>query len=118
LHAQQLLHAVAHILERQKIDVVDASRCVVIALTIRRPRGHHEQMRRQTPRRGRFEHVILQDEIVGICPIVRNVPAVVITHHVIFACSGAVWSHRVGAAFGLRFEQAQIKPVHPAVIDV
>ena len=47
-----------------------------------RPGGHHVQVRRQAPAQIGLEHVVLEHEVLGVLPVVRDLPGVVITHDV------------------------------------
>ena len=40
------------------------------------------EMGRQAPRRRRLEHVVLEDEVARVAPVVRDLARVVIAHHV------------------------------------
>ena len=48
----------------------------------RRPARDEEEVRGQAPRRVRLEHVVLEDEVVCVGPVVRDLTLVVVAHHV------------------------------------
>jgi hypothetical protein len=75
--------AVAHdVLRVVQDDVRAAAHRVLRVLACRRPRRDQEQVRRQRPRiRGR-EQPVLQDEVIGVRPVVRDVRARVIAEDV------------------------------------
>ena len=47
-----------------------------------RPAADHEQVRGQAPRGVRLEHVVLQDEVARVGPVVRDLARVVVAHDV------------------------------------
>jgi hypothetical protein len=47
-----------------------------------RPAGHHRKVGRQAPAQVRCEQVVLQHEVMGVAPVVWDVAAVVVAHHV------------------------------------
>ena len=77
-------------------------------------------MRRQAPRRDRLEHVILQDEILGVRPVVGDLPGVVIAHDIGRPGRQAHGGRRVGRAAAAVAAQlgGPDKAVHPATVDV
>src|SRR6516162_7795537 len=64
------------------VELVNAALWIAGAAALRRPFRYLEQVLWQAPRGVRLEHVVLQDEIVGVGPIVAELGAVVETHHV------------------------------------
>src|SRR4051812_33740474 len=58
-------------------------------------------MLREAPRRSRFEHVVLQHELAGVSPVVRDLASVVKAHHVARRAAGATRSVFVRHDFGL-----------------
>ena len=58
------------------LRTVHATRRVVLLNAVGGPFRHHEQMRRQAPRRVRFEHVVLEYEVFRVRPVARAVEAV------------------------------------------
>ncbi len=75
-------------------------------------------MRGQAPRGIGLEHVVLEDEVVRVGPVVRDVRAVVVAHHV--GAATAVAARRVvrlGAA-GHALLLLGDEPVHLAAVDV
>jgi hypothetical protein len=111
-----------HIEVRRIPRVVDRVRAVlrVVVHALRRPLGHREQVSRQTPRRVGFEHVVLQDEVLRVGPVVGDLAPVVIAHHVAPGNRGRT-VRRVGvgaSAAALRILGLPDKAVHPAVVDV
>src|SRR5205085_9396737 len=57
---------------RDVATVVARARFVVLCAG-RGPSGNLEEMCREAPRRGRLEHVVLQDEVARVAPVVRDV---------------------------------------------
>ena len=86
----------------------------------RRPAADQVQVGGQGPGVDRLEHVILQDEVVGVGPVVRYLPGVVVAHHVRCAAGQADRRRRVGGAAapaGLVLGGPD-EPVHLAAVDV
>ena len=99
-------------------DVVRA-RVRVVVVAERGPQGHREQVGGQAPRAVRLEHVVLQHEVARVGPVVRDLPVVVVPHHVALRGGEALGVVGVGAAaaepglLGLHQEA-----VHRAAVDV
>src|SRR5438270_13263642 len=51
-------------------------------------------MRGAAPRRDRFEHVVLEDEIVGVRPVIWDVTPVLVAHYVRARAGGWYWAAR------------------------
>ena len=86
------------------------------------PRRHEEQVRRKRPRiRGR-EHVILQDELLGVPPVVRDLLRVVKAHDVRLPLRPEVSrALRIGAVIGAvqgAVDHGPDEAVHPPAVDV
>ena len=96
------------------LDFVDATRRISQLRAARRPFRDHEQMLRQTPRRVRFEHAILQHEVMRVTPVIRKFVLVVITHHVTAAASRIVGA-RASAPAAPRLAS---KAVHFTAVDI
>ena len=77
--------------------VVDAA-VRVRAGAARRPAADQVQVGRQGPGVDRLEHVILQDEVLGVGPVVRDLPGVVVAHHVRRVAGQAHRRRRLGGA--------------------
>ena len=92
---------------------------------VRRPLRDHEQVLGQAPGRVGLEHVVLEDEVLGVGPVVRDLPRVVVAHHVHAALRGrrvrvllagaavGIGGAAAKALFGLRHEA-----VHRPSVDV
>ena len=75
----------------------------------------------QAPRRVRLEHVVLQDEVTRVGPVVRDLVGVVVPHHVRRRGSRAEPADsrvRVAAAVSLDAADGIDEAVHLAVVDV
>src|SRR5207253_7385216 len=97
---------------------VGAAGRLVVGGAVRRPFGNLEQVLGQRPGGVGFEHVVLQHEVVGVGPVVGDVPAVVVTHHVgAGAAAGTGRVVRVGAA-PLGLLRLADEPVHLPAVDV
>ena len=86
----------------------------------RRPAADQVQVGGQGPGVDRLEHVILQDEVLGVGPVVRDLPGVVVAHHVRRVAGQADRRRRVGGAAapaGLVLGGPD-EPVHLAAVDV
>ena len=91
----------------------------VRAGAVRRPAADQVQVRGQGPRVDRLEHVILQDEILGVRPVVGDLAGVVVAHHVRRAAGQAHRCRRGGAAAaGGLILGALDEPVHLAAVNV
>ncbi len=100
------------------VDIAGAAHRVIHLAAQGRPFRHHEEVRRQAPRGIRLEHVILEHEIPGVSPVVRNLVLVVVPHHVggTVGCTGWLPGRVAGCAharLGLGDE-----PVHSPPVDV
>src|SRR5262249_36240999 len=72
-----------------------------------RPSGDEVQVGRQAPGQDRLEHVVLEDEVLGVGPVGGDVTVVVVAHDVHGVASvGRVVAHRGD------------EPVHHSVVDV
>ena len=92
------------------VDVVDAARGRTTG-TLRGPRGHHVQMGRQRPRFHGLEHAIVENEVLGVRPVVRDLGCGVVSHHVgrgAGVARGIVDVEALGAALGAHSHE----PVH------
>ncbi len=65
-----------------ELVVVDTARGGSRHGALRRPLGHLVQVSRQAPRRIRLKHVVIEHEVLGVCPVVRDLARIVVTHHV------------------------------------
>jgi hypothetical protein len=87
----------------------------------RRPRRHEVEVGRQAPGRIRLEHVVLQDEVPGVGPVVRDLTGVVVPDDV---RRRAPRPERAGGCVRVEAAVAEDAPhrldeaVHPAVVDV
>ena len=81
------------------------------------PLRHEEEVGRQAPRGVRLEHVVLQDEVLRIGPVVRDVALRVVAHHVGRRRVGAgrVGGHQATLAAGLGLRD---EAVHLPSVDV
>ena len=61
---------------------VDTAHRIVRARAAGRPLGDQEQMRRKTPGGVRLVEVVLEDEVPGIRPVVRDVAPIVVAHDI------------------------------------
>ena len=102
---------------RLGLQRVAAARWIVVLRAVGRPFRYEEQVGRQAPRGVGLEHVVLEDEILGVGPVVREVASRVIPHHVGLGGIGARRVGRIQAAFpaGLGLPD---EPVHLPAIDV
>ena len=99
--------------------VVDAA-VRVRAAAARRPAADQVQVGRQGPRVDRLEHVVLQNEVPGVRPVVGDLAGVVIAHDVRRAARQAHrrrWVGGAAAAAGLILCGPD-EPVHLAAVDV
>ena len=101
----------------QPCDRVDATRRVVVLRACRRPLRHQEEMRRETPRRDRFEHVVLEHEVARVLPVVRDVPLRVVAHHVGIGGVRARGIRRIQTAFPSGTSLSD-ESVHLPAVDV
>ena len=100
------------------LDRVATTPRVTAAGTARRPLGDHEQVSRQAPGRVRLEHVVLENEVPRVRPVVRDLPLVVVAHHG-RGLNAANAIGRVARAVGsLGEERATDEAVHSPVVDV
>ena len=100
------------------LELIDARRWIVFDRALRRPLRYHEQMFGQTPRRVRFEHVVLKNEIVGVRPVIRQLSAVVIAHDVRRIRTKAA---RIGVhafAFDAAALRTADETIHASAVDV
>ena len=85
------------------------------ARALRRPLGDHEQVRGKAPRRVRLEHVVLEDVVPRVLPVVRDLAGVVVAHDVDAAVLTAPGVGQVRATLlgtlGLRHEPVHLPPV-------
>ena len=102
------------------LERVDAAQRIADTGAPRRPLGDHEEMRGQAPGSIRFEHVVLEDEVACVGPVVRDVAAVVVPHDV--GVRRALRADRVVrvllAALVARELCLADETVHLAVVDV
>ncbi len=82
-----------------------------------RPLRDEEQVRRQAPGSVRLEHVVLQDEILRVAPVVGDLSRVVIAHDVAAVPRRAVRVH-VAVAGNLRGLSCSHEAVHLSAVDV
>ena len=66
----------------RRLDGAAATLRVALRRAERRPAGDEVEVRRQAPRRVRLEHVILEDELARVVPVVRDLAPVVVAHDV------------------------------------
>ena len=87
---------------------------------VRRPAADQVQVGRQAPRRDRLEHVVLEHEVLGVRPVIRDLPRVVITHHIRRpggqADAGGGNGGAAATVAGLL--RGPDEPVHLAAVDV
>ena len=86
------------------------------------PCRHEEQVRRQRPRIGGREHVVLQHELLGVPPVVRDLLGRVVAHDVRLAL-GAQVARALRVVAMIRAVQRAVddgpdEPVHLAAVDV
>ena len=117
LHAGQVMPAQAGLEQRRRLRVILARVAAATGGPGRgagsRPSAHQVQVRGQAPRFDRLEHVVLQHEVPGIGPVVRDLPGIVISHDIRRA-RRAAHGHYVpaqGAAAG----HVQFRGPHEAV---
>ena len=86
------------------------------------PRRHEEQVRRQRPRIGGREHVVLQDELLGVPPVVRDLLGRVVAHDVRLPLRPEVRrALRIRAVIGAvqrAVDHGPDEPVHLPAVDV
>src|SRR5205807_4828781 len=87
-------------------------------LTPRRPGGDQEQVLGQRPRFHRFEHAVLEHELLGVGPVVRYLRGGVVAHDVGHAAVAA--ARRVVGDLAGRLRRVALpdEAVHPAAVDV
>src|SRR5205085_10390611 len=103
--------------ERRKIDGAAAAHGLTPAAAARGPARDQVEVGGQAPRAGRGEHVILEHEVSGVGPIVRDVTLVVVAHHVGGGAVGAGWVGGVQAT-APPLRRAADETVHLASVDV
>ena len=127
--AEQLPHAIGGVspsrpdaddvrgLVAPELVVVDATRRVSGPGAPGGPLGDLVQVRRKAPRRVRLEHVVVEHEVLGVRPVVRDLARVVITHYVRRRQRAAHprESPAAAAADGLGLAD---EPVHQPAVDV
>ena len=99
-------------------DCRAGARLVRVA-ALRRPAGDEPEVRRQAPAPVRLEHVVLEDEVPRVGPVVRDLRAVVVAHDVRAAEVRA--GRAVPMAAAVADERAvgdADEAVHPAAVDV
>ncbi len=107
-----------------QVDVGPAAHRVLGAGAVGRPSRDQEQVRRERPRVGRREHAVLQDEMVGVGPVVRDRPSREGGHDPRLALRAQRSRARRVRAVGRqavrlgRGEPAVDEPVHLATVDV
>ena len=104
-------------LGRPGLQGVDAAGRVVLLRAVGRPLRDEEEVGRQAPRGVRLEHVVLQDEVLGVGPVVRDVARGVVAHHVGLYRVGACRIGGIEAALAPRLGLAD-EAVHLAAGDV
>src|SRR5207253_9250822 len=84
-----------------RFERVGAAHGVAAHRAHRRPAAHQEQVLGQAPGAVGLEHVVLEHEVLGVGPVVGDLAAVVVAHHVGFAGDRAhgVVGVRAGRAF-------------------
>src|SRR6185503_17881605 len=65
-----------------RVEIAGAGARLVGVTALRGPAGDEPEMRRQAPAPVRLEHLILEDEVPRVRPVVRDLPAVVVAHDV------------------------------------
>ena len=82
-----------------------------------RPLGYHKKVLRKTPGGIGLKHLILKNEILGICPVIGNFAGIMIAHDIRYRCSSA--GRIVGAlATGLSTLRAGDKAIHLSTINI
>ena len=86
------------------------------ARAFRRPSGNHEQVIRKAPRGIRLKKVVLDDETVGVCPVIGDLACVVPSHNVDVraVCAGRVIGIATSFASTLGIKN---EPIHFSIID-
>ncbi len=105
-----------------QVEVRGAGHRVVGIGAMGGPRRHEEQVRRQRPRvRGR-EHVVLQDELLRVPPVVRDLLRRVVAHDVRLTLRpevpGALRIRAVIGAVQRAVDHGPDEPVHLPAVDV
>ena len=114
-----LLPSCAGEVERQArhLQRVGATRRIVMGGAIGRPLRDHEQVRGQAPRCVRFEHVVLEHEVLRVGPVVGDLASVVPPHHIRCGRVGAGRVRGVGAVPAARLGLGD-EAVHLPAVDV
>jgi hypothetical protein len=73
-------------LESAQLVVIHAAGGIAATSAVGGPARHHEQVSGEAPRCGRLEHVVVEGEVVGPAPVVRDLAGVVVAHDV--GCGG------------------------------
>src|SRR5579884_1591231 len=99
------------------LQPVDATHGIPGLAALGRPLGDHVEVGGETPRGVRLEHVVLQDELLGVGPVVGDLPRVVVAHHVRAAAGRAGRQVGVDAAPDAALRLGN-EAVHLAAVDV
>ena len=96
-----------------------AAHRVAVLRAARRPAGDEREVRRQAPGVVRLEHVVLEDEVARVVPVVRDLVPVVVAHHV--RCRGR--QRATGIVGVVTGEEAplprlRLEAVHLPAVDV
>ena len=100
-----------------QLVVVDAARGVPGTRAFRRPLRHLVQVRREAPRRVRLEHVVVEHEVLRVRPVIRDLPRVVVPHHV-GGRERAAHAGESAAAAAARGLGLADEPIHLAPVEV
>ena len=65
-----------------RVEIAGAGARLVRVAALRRPAGDEPEVRRQAPAPVRLEHVVLEDEVPRVRPVVRDLRVVVVAHDV------------------------------------
>ena len=108
------------------LDVAATRGRVERVRTERRPFGHHVQVRGEAPGVVGLEHVVLEDVLLRVGPVVGNLAGVVVAHDVDARGQARAHVAGLGAGAAVRVLRAAVHPllrlgheaVHPSVVDV
>ncbi len=111
------------LLVRLRVQVRPAQLNLVGDRTRCRPTRDHGQMGGEAPGLDRLEHVVLEDEVLGVCPVVRDLAGVVPSHGVGLPLPPhelrAVRAEGILPAEAVApLQRAGHEPVHSAAVDV
>ena len=93
------------------LQLIGSSSCAAC-----RPAGDQEEVRRQAPGRVRLEHVVLEDELLCVRPVVRDLALVVVAHHVGRLCVAGQSAETPGAACSAASDHVRSCTMKPFIL--